>query len=180
MAYLVRKFHRPSWQPDERPPRCVEQVGADVFSKCLVTDKNKLSVWEAESSEWGEFDDILAAMFSTLDGPSRADIVLVEKKEVDKIEGVELDEVPGDSIATSETNQKHRDLTNLKIGSFTSFASLILGELGKEKVEGKIKRYNVSEMLKVVDKGIQQGVIAERELGNRWKRKLEGYRNKQA
>lgn len=177
MSYLVRKISRPKWEQEKILPEGVEDVSADVFSQCIVTKGSALSVWHSESDKWGDFDDILAALFTTLDGPTRLDVVVLDESDVASISGVEIKAVPGDTKASQCINNKHRDLVNLKISSITGLARLILESL-KEGNGAKVKRFNDKEVLKKVCEFIDRGEVDEELLGDRWKRKINVYRQK--
>lgn len=173
MAYLVRKFHRPKWEPNKIVPGSVDEVSADALTSCLRTSGNTLSVWKTENPEWGEFDDVLAAMFSTLDGPSRADIILLKEKELQEIDGVELEESEGKTPAVNEINAKHRDISNLKHSSITCVAEIFLEELAKGQ-NAQVKRYSEKNIIKLVKHFVEQGKIDKEKLSVRWLDKLYG------
>ncbi|MGM0986550.1 MAG: hypothetical protein ACQEXI_06125 [Pseudomonadota bacterium] len=171
MAYLVRKFHRPKWEPNKIVPKSVDELSADALTSCLRTSGNTLSVWKTESPEWGAFDDVLAAMFSTLDGPSRADIIVLKESELQQIEGIELEENEGKTPAVNEINAKHRDISNLRHSSITCVAKIFLEELAKGQ-KAQVKRYSEKNTIKLVKYFIDQGKIDKDQLTDRWLEKL--------
>jgi len=170
MAYLVRKFNRAKWEPSAIRPEHINQLTADAFTSCLRTSGNTLSVWHAESPDWGTFDDILAALFSTLDGPNRADVIIFEEEVIENIAGVDLLVTEGGTAADTTVNSKHRDIANLNYESISQLAEVVLSELGKQ--EPLIKRYNEKKVIELVKNSVDNGRIDPAHLHKRWQVKL--------
>lgn len=177
MTYLIRKFTRSKWEPKNQPPKSVRDLNADALTSCLRTSRNTLSVWEAKSSNWGDFDNILAALFVSSDGPSKADIVLLEEDNITKIEGVDLVETEATTPAIDEINKKHRDISNLTLSAMENVADEILNELRKGN-GGNVKRYSEKAVLRIVKKEIDSGSISSEKLSIRWAEKLAALETK--
>lgn len=171
MAYLVRKFNRPKWEPNSAIPNSINDLPADALTSCLRTSGNTLSVWEADEPVWGEFDDVLAALFSSLDGPSRSDIILLEKEAINSVDGVELIHNEGVTPADPSTNRKHRDIAKLKHSSISALASIILNEL-EQKESSLVKRYREKEVIDIVKRFLEEEKIDKDKLSDRWLIKL--------
>lgn len=172
MSYMIRKFSRGKWEPHGECPADVSQLSADALTSCLRTSGNTLSLWQTESSDWGEFDDVLAAICSTLDGPSRVDLVLLPEDEVCTIKDVQLANVMGCTAANDEINQKHYDIKNLKHSSISEFAELVIETLRSDKADAMVKRFNEKSVLRLVKHFIDQGKLDPGSLSDRWREKL--------
>lgn len=171
MSYLIRKFSRPKWNVDNTTPDSVDKLSADAITSCLRTSSNTLSVWLVDSAEWGSFDDVLAALFSSFDRPDRADVVVIEKSDVDGIQGVNIVSSIGKTPASNEINQKHRDISDLKQSSLTNFADVLLQELKKDdNLEGcdSIRRFSRKDTINIVKRYVDSGQISADGLSEKW------------
>lgn len=172
MTYLIRKFSRAKWDSGNCPPSAAKDLSADALTSCLRTNKNTLSVWATDTPTWGSFDSILAALFVTSDGPTKADVVLLDEKSIKSIAGVDLVESAALTPATQEVNGRHRDIANLTFSRMERVAEEILKEL-KKKDEGNFKRYNEKAVLKLVRQEVDNGNIDSKKLTDRWLNKLK-------
>jgi hypothetical protein len=194
MAFLVRKFNRAKW-PGENELQLIEDLSADALTSCLRTSGNTLSVWKTGSAVWGTFDDILAALFSTLDGPNRADVIVISQREVELIDGVELIDVKASTAASESINNKHSDISKLSFSSMAKVAKIILTELAnsdqetkflqtelrQEKIKPeelelsdkiKVKRYSRKKVISIVTAFVNDSLIDPVKLSKKWQIEL--------
>jgi len=173
MAFLLRKVHRPRWKKHaDDYPVSKETIPASVFSKCLAAEPdNTLSVWMVESDDWDKVTDVLGALLSTTDGPSRAYIVMIPLESVEKIEGIEIQKSSGQTQAIPEINNKHRDLAELNFSRLGEFAKTVLDEVTNDK-STKVLGLNERRTLRIVKECVDKDLINPEGLGERWRQKL--------
>ena len=173
MEYLLRKIAIAKWQPSGLLIGSVDELQADVFSACLKTQGNTLSVWLTENTDWESESvlDILAALFSTADGPSRTDVVFIKKDTISE-SGINILESKGASSAIDEINDRHLNLAGLNFSTMKDVASVILKILSEDSSKSFIKRYNEKQVLAIVKRRVELKKINIDTLCSRWKGKL--------
>ena len=167
MAYLIRKITRSKWQPEGETPSSVSDVSADAITSCLRTTRNTLSVWYSSTGDWNDSEDVVAALLSSLERPTKVDLVLIDEREVSAINGVNLVQISGDTPANAEINDKHRDIANLKFCTISEVAEIIFDKVRSEKAN-IIKRYSLKDGVALVKKFVDQGKLDPSRLSERW------------
>lgn len=173
MAFLLRKVNRPRWKRHaDEFPESKETIPASVFSKCLgAGTDNTLSVWMVESDDWEKATDVLGALLSTSDGPSRAYIVMIPFDAVESIDGLEIVESPGATHAIAEVNRKHRDLADLNFSNLGELAEKILVHVVDDK-SAKVLGLNERRVMKIVKDCVERQLINPEGLGESWRKRL--------
>lgn len=173
MSAYIRKFSRGIWEKRGLSEKStLAEVPADVFSRCMFTDDNKLSLWKTESTDWVENEMLIAAIICGTDGPSRADLVILDEDITNDIPGVEILNNKGETPAEAELNDKHCDLSNLNYASVGKVAEIIVKELINEK-SNKVIRYNEKKVLGIVSRAVEAGFIKRENLSDRWRAKMD-------
>lgn len=149
MELVLRKINKGKWleDPDKDGfPTSIERVRGDVFSKCLVTDEDGLSIWYATNDE--NRDDCLTAIFAMMDRPNKVDVVFIPQEIVAKLE---FKDTLGESKAQS-LNALHKDIVNINYSSLSTIASGIVTSLNTDKLYERFKLPNVvAHMIKAVE-----------------------------
>lgn len=193
MAKYLRRITRVSaWKKESIPlsekdedSLILSQIPADVFSICLCTDENKLSIWKAEGENWEQFHDVIATMVSVLDGPCKTDIVILDTDEID----MALENCPGETPAEDSMNALHYDIVNLNYKTVGNVACHIAKIMAKDiEFDENIKkiptnkpskpdnwpiiRFNEKKVIDIMKNAIANGVIDSNKLKERWRNKL--------
>lgn len=183
MSKFLRKLTKQGvWKKDilsQDPNKILETLPADVFSKCMNTEGNALSIWEVEGDKWSDYEDIVAAIVSGSDGPSATDFVILDEGCLSRFE---LDDKDGTLDAAGELNTKHAnliELTHSKIGVLAQYIGLILAndndyDKGKKikPSDWKFKRFKESELIAIMKRAVKRGCINQELLKERWKKRL--------
>jgi hypothetical protein len=172
MSYLLRKIARQKWESSQELAESLEALQADAITSCLRTSGNTLSVWSSETNDWDHIGvkETLAALFSTLDGPNRIDVMFLPESAVND-NMIKIVETIGESPANDDINGRHRDLSELTYSSIGAVASLILNTIKEH--ENNTKRYNAKQVQALVKEHYEQGKLDGLLLSERWKEKLE-------
>lgn len=172
MSYLLRKIARPKWENSQVCPGSLDDIQADAITSCLRTSGNTLSVWSSETNNWENIKvkETLAALFSTLDGPNRIDVMFLPESDLNENK-IKIVETIGMSPANESINDRHRDLSDLTYASIGVVASIILNTIIKN--DGNTKRYNAKQVQAIVKEHYDQGKLDALQLSDRWKKKLE-------
>lgn len=169
MAFLIRKFSKPKWTSLSDDPSNFDMLQADAITSCLRTSSNTLSVWEVNSNQWTDVEDILAALFSSTDNPTRTDIIILDKEKVQAETGIDIVDTLGQTPATEDINMQHKDLSNITLRSIESFARLIHTETLVQN-NPAIKRFPEKEVIRIVKASLSRNKIVSSNLGERWKK----------
>lgn len=174
MTHLLRKVSFSKWEINkERTPN---DYTADAITGCTRTQKNTLSVWEAESKsfETEEVADLIVAMATTMDRPDSIDLVWLDGNTL-QAQGIEVFKTEGHSKFKS-VNDKHRDLSNLNHAKLAIVGQHIVSKLNEEHSFKKISR---QELLVLVNKALLTGVkISLEDLGEKWQNPIIQLRGK--
>ncbi|HDH7790217.1 TPA: hypothetical protein ACGQTX_003002 [Raoultella ornithinolytica] len=189
MTKYIRKLNKQGvWNKQKltiEPDKILEQIPSDVFSKCMNSTANTLSIWKVEGNNWDDFGDVIATIVSGSDGPNATDLVILDD---DLIRNIELDKKPGKTPASFEMNEMHYDICNLthyKIGVVAKYIGLKLAEdLEYEKQnqpkpsDSGVKRITESKLIVLMKNAIDKGCINKSSLSTRWQQKIEALKNK--
>lgn len=188
MAKFIRKINKQGvWKKDGLsldPDKILEQIPSDVFSRCMDSKDNTLSIWEVNGDDWADYNDVIATIVSGSDGPNATDLVILED---DIVNQIEIKQVDGDTPASQSMNKLHYDLINLthfKIGLLAKYIGLklaedlILQKGGKGKPKGwGVVRITERKLIDIMKKALDNGCIEKDALSERWQKhlsKLEG------
>ncbi|MBT9335063.1 hypothetical protein KNR18_08555 [Klebsiella sp. O852] len=166
------------------PSKILEEIPSDVFSKCMNTSANTLSIWKADGDSWDDFGDVIATIVCGSDGPSATDLVILED---DLIKNIELVKNLGKTPASAEMNELHYDICNLThytIGVVAQYIGLKLAqdfEFETQKItkplNWSVRRIRESELIKLMKNAIDKGFINKSNLSTRWQKKIEDLEN---
>ncbi|MDU2021244.1 MAG: hypothetical protein E6736_13485 [Leclercia adecarboxylata] len=184
MGKFLRKLNKQGvWKKDilsQDPDKILETLPADVFSKCMNTEGNALSIWEVEGDKWSDFEDIVAAIVCGSDGPSATDFVILDE---DCLSRFARDDKDGTLDAAGELNNKHAnliELTHSKVGVLAQYIGLILAndnvyDIQKKPrpADWKFKRFKESELIAIMKRAVGKGCINQDLLKERWKKRLQ-------
>lgn len=184
MSKFLRKLNKQGvWKKDilsQDPENILETLPADVFSKCMNTEGNTLSIWEVEGEKWSDFEDIVAAIVCGSDGPSATDFVILDENCLSKFT---LDDENGTIDAAGELNKKHANiiqLTHSKVGSLARYIGLILAQDNvydtqkkNRPADWKFKRFKESELIALMKRAVEKGLINQDLLKDRWKKRIQ-------
>lgn len=190
MPFFLRKITRPKWEPNGELSENVNSLQADVVSECLKTKGNTLSVWFTETNDWNgdQVKKILGALFSTMPGPDRADVLFIDEEKV-KEKGIGVEDTQGKSPALDDINDLHKDFSELNWALMQDVADLILNELKDVKIKEdqnkalkhkgvaqtvyvQAKRYSEKNVKNLVKEQLALGNIIPDKLHERWKKHL--------
>lgn len=183
MGKFIRKLKNQAiWKKLGLPPEkdnILEFIPSDVFSECMESKQNKLSIWKVEGDDWDDYSDVIATIVCGADGPSKTDLVILEEE---TLTGIEKDKISGTTPACQQMNDMHYDVVNLthfKVGQIANFIGLQLvkeqawEDAKQPKPNGrKFRRFSEKEMVGIMSKALEKGIIKKEDLSARWQKKL--------
>jgi hypothetical protein len=173
MSVAVRKLTRKKWYiEDNKLPDEVDNIPSDAITSCMRTSGNTLSVWLTDSKNWDDIREILAVLFCTSDRPSSTDVILLPFDDLRSIEGIEVVETKGESPATDEVNDRHRDIAGLDYFAVGKVAKVMLENLHTEN-DAIIKKFTKSEVVKIVKETVEKEIINGYDLTPKWQKELK-------
>lgn len=156
----------------------LDKIPSDVFSKCMESDQNKLSIWKVDGDSWDDYGDVIATIVSGSDGPSKTDLVLLDDT---ILTGIDIENIRGVSQASDTMNDLHYDLYNLthfKIGQIAKSIGLHLAQdqiwENNKTTKPKdcyFKRFTEKELIKIMRVALTKGIIKKEDLKVRWQTK---------
>lgn len=184
MAKFIRKINKQGvWKKDGLsldPDKILQQIPSDVFSRCMDSKDNTLSIWEVNGDDWTDYSDIIATIVSGSDGPNATDLVILED---DIVEQIEFKQIDGDTPASLSMNKMHYDLINLthfKIGLLAKYIGLKLAEDlqfqkdRKDKPKGwGVVRITERKLIEIMQRALDNGCIEKHALSERWQKHLD-------
>lgn len=179
MAKFIRKINKQGvWKKDGLsldPDQILEQIPSDVFSRCMYSKDNTLSIWQVNGEDWPDYNDVIATIVSGSDGPNATDLVILDEN---ILELIEIKQQDGETPATSQMNELHYDLINLthfKIGLLAKYIGLKLAQDLKYQKERKNKpagwgviRITERKLVGIMQKALDNGCIKKEALSVRW------------
>lgn len=160
MTVIVRKLEqRRPW--DESPTSRLDEIQADVLNS-LITDDNKLSVFELDQSEEQECR-LIAALAIKRHHIVTLDIVNISK-DVLAACGIEHEKVCGGTL-DSVVNNWHLDLVDLTVSKMIQFVIRI-------KQEGDFKRYTKPSVEEAIRESVNKNQITTGMLGEKMRASL--------
>ena len=152
MAEVFRKLRaKSSWYSQPwLPPGAVQADAA----RCLVTDRNGLSVYKLEDPD-EQLKRLIAAIAASRNSVVQLDYAIFPESILTQCQIKQVQE-PGE-LADNEVNQWHVDLVDLSFGKLAEFASAI-------KKEGKIKRYQKKRVLEAIGASRKSNFLIEERL----------------
>jgi hypothetical protein len=180
MSYLVRKITKSKWNINSEEylkTQNPQKIPFDAICLCLKSTQNKLSVWETDTDDWDSLNDVLAALFSSMDRPSKSDIIILDKSKLIE-KGLELESNLGESPAVPDINNMHRDLSALnfeKVHALVCEMAPIIysNELNNNVSRVRLKRYNEKQVISIVRDALAENKIIADDLAQSWKMKLK-------
>lgn len=156
MSFLVRKIARSKWPSNDFEQMVKDEIPADALSNCMKTSKNTLSTWEIESLD--NIEEAVLALVASGDHIDTIHVVYIERDNMES-KGLNISDIEG-KTPVKDLVDTHKDIAALTYQSVGEFANLILGEL-KQKKE---KRYAKSDLVKIINKAIENGRLDPIEL----------------
>ena len=122
MPQYLRSIRQGRWELPQWPDANSGDVQADAL-RDLYTDKNKLSVYRADSQN--DIDRITVALAATRDNLQNVDYAVFDDAEFQRI-GLKITPSPG-STPVSIVNNLHHDIIQLTARQVVSLATIIAG-----------------------------------------------------
>lgn len=161
MSFLIRKINKAKWNQNKLDESY--EVTADVITNCLKTTKNTLSVWKIEAES--DLDQAILALISNQDHLDAIDIVILEEK-ILKRELI-INETPGNTTISSLIHS-HRDIANL---TYTQLG-IVKNHIIDKFRQNQIKRFTKTDLIKILKRHIDLGVLKEEDLKESVRKKL--------
>lgn len=147
MDYVVRKIHRPRWDPISH----IDGIRADAL-KCLQTRQDQLSVWECHNTH-KDIEEAALAMAAAMDHLATFYLVLLKKKDLDK-DSKKWVRTLGDTPIVDLQN-RHIHLLELNIDHINKLARRIAEQTRDSN--GLCYRFRQKEVKNLLIKAIQAG-----------------------
>lgn len=184
MANFLRKINKQGvWKKSNLsldPDEVLKTIPSDVFSRCMYSKDNELSIWEVSGSSWDDYGDIIATIVSGSDGPTATDLVLLDDDVMKEFDSKQTD---GKAKASEAMNKKHYDLINLthfKLGILAKYIGLKLAEDnahqqgGRKNIDNQyVKRITERKMIDIMKKAVANGCVNKGDLSERWIEKIK-------
>ena len=165
MGVCVRKISKSKWPSEEilagkTDEEVLPFLKADALTSCLRTSKDELSLWTVENTTDEEIKKAILALItnSRLERLDRIQVVYFDEDKV-KQSGLTLKKSPGDTVISTYTNL-HQDMTELNYERMGKVSALITSALRDKK----IKKYNETELSKMLLDAIQSGLVEQKKL----------------
>ncbi|MFF2457641.1 hypothetical protein [Peribacillus simplex] len=152
MSFLVRKINKAKWPKENFSEFDIRNLRADALTSCLRTSKDTLSTWEIQSME--DLSEAILALVSTFERLDKIDVVIIERNEISN-SGFEIEDTPGDT-PIDELKNTHKDIVGLTYKTMGEFSQLLLDTMG---VEGRMERYTVKKVEKLLKSAIDSGIL---------------------
>ena len=161
MATIFRKLSQKRYW-DRMPWLGASDIQSDA-AKCLMTKENRLSVFVLEEPAV-QMERVVAALALTRDNLANLDLAIVPEK-VLELCGIQQDRVQAET-PDSEVNEWHLDLVELTVAKIAELATAI-------RNEGEIKRYNETEVEKVIQKSLNTDCVVAEQINRKLIESLE-------
>lgn len=162
MSLLVRKINKAKWQVEAE--KYVLPASADSITRCLTTTKNTLSFWLVR--EEAAVEEAVLAIAASNDSLDTIDVVVIPQSKFEE-SGFVIEETEG-LTACKDLAQTHRDLAKLNVKHLDKLSEMIVEELQR----GKVKRYTLPALRKLIQAAIEAGRIVPEELKDGVRRKV--------
>ena len=154
MGLLVRKINRAKWMQNDI---CGDEaVSADAITNCMKTTNNTLSAWRIDSED--DIDDAILVIVSNHQHLDTIDVVCLNPTELSKC-GISLKDTAGQT-PIKEFVQHHVDISDLTYKSLGDVADQIIQLIKTDK----IKRYTRPTIKKLLQNGINSGLLRKEDL----------------
>lgn len=162
MELVVRKINRNRWPQNNEDN--VFEIASDAITNCLKSSKNTLSVWEIDDEN--KLDEAVLALSANFQHLESIDVIILDGKDLIKA-NVNFRHTKG-ITPVKDLEHKHIDLCDLNYFSI----GIIAEHIAQRIVCNKIKRYNVSDLKRIIKDAIATNRLRIEDLNESVAKKL--------